>query len=181
MSRSIVTQATSGHRATGAMLQLMRRLLRDRGDGIRGVAAIEFAVIAMLLVVMTIGTVDFGMGFYRKMQVYNAAQAGAHYAIMHGYDESKVAASIKAAVKDNPPSFTFDATPAPRRFCGCPSSAGVTEVAALTPCTFTCPDGSIAGTYVRASAQGAYETILRYPALIPNSLTFSSQSTVRIP
>jgi Flp pilus assembly protein TadG len=176
MTRSIVMHATSADRAIPA-LRSLRRFLRNRGDGVRGVVAIEFAVIALLLVVMTIGAVDFGMGFYRRMQVDNAAQAGAQYAIMHGFDGSKISTGVTGAT-----TFTgIAASPAPRQFCGCPSATGVTEQAASPPCTSSCSDGSTSGTYVNASAQGTYDTILRYPALIPNSFTFTAQSTVRIP
>lgn len=50
-------------RNTSAMWRALRRFMRSRGDGIRGVAAIEFAVIASALVLMTIGDRRPGHGF----------------------------------------------------------------------------------------------------------------------
>jgi Flp pilus assembly protein TadG len=158
----------------------IRRLLNEfvagRRDGIRGVAAIEFAATATALVVMMIGTADFGMGFYRKMQVQNAAQAGARYAMMHQFDSSSIS-SIGQAVTS---ATAFTGTvpyPAPLQFDGCPSNTGVTN----PDINSKCPDGSTAGTYVTVSAQNVYHTVLPFPLLgIPDSFTFTAQSTVRI-
>ncbi|TMJ54449.1 MAG: pilus assembly protein, partial [Alphaproteobacteria bacterium] len=61
------------------------RAVRNLARDIRGVAAIEFAIVAPMLVLAMVCTADLGLGIYRKMQVQNAAQAGAEYAIVHGY------------------------------------------------------------------------------------------------
>ena len=50
------------------------RMVVDRNEGVAGV---EFALFATTLALLTVSTLEFGMGFYRKMQVYDAAQAGA--------------------------------------------------------------------------------------------------------
>ena len=52
-----------------------------RKDGIAGTALIEFTLFAPLLVVMSIYTMDFGLFFFRQMQVQNAAQAGVDWAM----------------------------------------------------------------------------------------------------
>jgi Flp pilus assembly protein TadG len=163
--RSIVTKCISPIR------YLLARSTGGRDDDIRGVVAIEFAIVALILVVMMICTVDLGMGFYRKMQVQNAAQAGAQYAAMQGFTETSISGAVRAAT-----SFAgISASPLPKQFCGCPANTGVTSIV----CSSTCSGGSAPGTYVSVSAQGTYTTILSYP-LIPNSFTLSSQSTVRI-
>jgi Flp pilus assembly protein TadG len=53
-------------------LPLRLNLIRDE----RGLAAVEFAVVAMLLVVILGNAVDFGVYQYRTMQVQEAAQVG---------------------------------------------------------------------------------------------------------
>lgn len=148
----------------------IRRLSCRRGEAIRGAAAVEFAFIAPILVLMVVGVADFGMGIFRKMQVQNAAQAGAQYAMLHGFSSS-----ISTAVTAASTFSGISATPAPTQFCGCPTSSGVTTVA----CSSTCSDGSISGFYVTVSSQGSYQTMLPYP-VIPNSFNFSAQSTVRV-
>jgi Flp pilus assembly protein TadG len=55
---------------------------------IRGVAAVEFAVAAMILVVGVLNAVDLGRYEYERMEVENAAQAGAQAAWKTCYDTS---------------------------------------------------------------------------------------------
>jgi Flp pilus assembly protein TadG len=149
----------------------LRRFGRGQGEGIGGVAAIEFALFAPILMVLFLCTVDLGLGFYRKMQVQNASQAGAQYAVLNGYKSSGITAAVTNATK-----FTdIAATPAPSQSCGCPSTTGI--VAAT--CGSLCTSGSQAGTYVVVSAQATYTTLFPYP-IIPNSFPFAVQSTVRI-
>lgn len=187
----MVRQNVFAQQNTSAMRRALRRFMRSRGDGIRGVAAIEFAVIGSALVLMTIGTADLGMGFFRNMQVQNAAQAGAQYAAenvaAYGFNATAISAAVTSATSaTQTANFSgISAFPAPFPFCGCPSSAGVTVLYVLPPsnplppCT-SCPDGSTAGTYVTVSAQGTYYTILPYPPLIPSSFLLPATSTVRI-
>jgi Flp pilus assembly protein TadG len=162
--------------AAAAMRRLLRRFIGGAKDGTDGVAAVEFAFIGPILVLMMISTVDFGMGFYRKMQVYDAAQAGAQWATTNGFDSTKISTAVTSAT-----SFSgIAATPAPSQFCGCAASAGVTPNGDTAPfCSSRCPDTTVAGTYVTASAQATYTTMLSYPG-IPASFTFPAQTTVRI-
>ena len=147
------------------------RLFGAKDNCSAGVAAVEFALIAPLLALSIICTVDLGLGIYRKMQVQNAAQAGAEYAVTHGYLASAIATATTSAT-----SFSaIQASPEPTRFCGCASASGVVGAA----CGSTCPGGSSAGTYVTVSAQSTYTTLLPYP-LLPDSFALTAQSTVRI-
>jgi Flp pilus assembly protein TadG len=147
------------------------RLLSTRGDGIAGVSAVEFAIIAPVFLAALIGTIDIGLGFYRKLQVQNAAQVGAQYAALHGFSGSDIANAITSATAY----AGVRALPAPAQFCGCASASGITA----TDCSSSCPGGTPAGSYVTSSAQATYNTILPYP-LIPSSYTLSAASTLRI-
>ena len=150
------------------------RFLAGRGDGVGGLAAIELGLIAPILALMLVATFDFGMGIYRAMQVESAAQAGAQYAIGHGFSGQNQS-SITAAVTGSTTYSGISASPAPSRFCGCASSSGVTTAT----CSSICSDGTVAGTYVTVSAKATYAPTLSYP-LIPSSFNLSAQSTVRI-
>lgn len=155
---------------------LLRRVLRNKGDGVRGAAAIEFAVLAALLLTMMIGTADLGMGFYRKMQVQNAAQAGAQYAMAHAFEDTGMAA-VEDVVRNATSFSDIVAVPQPYRFDGCPTANGVIAPDA----ELRCPDGSTPGAYVSVSAQAAYKTIVPLPLLgIPDRFILEARSVVRV-
>ena len=68
-------------RTLGRFLNCAGELRRDR----RGAALIEFAAVATLLSGLLLPLADLGMGFYYKMQVMTAAEAGAQYAFKKGW------------------------------------------------------------------------------------------------
>lgn len=154
-------------RTASALGHAIRRFIA----GTEGAALVEFSLFAPILLPMVVCTMDLGLGIYRNMQVQHAAQAGAQYAIAHGYDAS----SISSAVTNATNFAGISASPAPNQFCGCPSDTGVTSVT----CPATCADGAVAGIYVTVSAQATYTTIVPYP-LISSGFALSAQSTVRI-
>ena len=149
---------------------LIDRMRTLRGDA-AGVASIEFAIMVPALVVMTVCTVDLGMGIFRNMQVQNAAQAGAQYAMVHPFDANQIASVVSSATGLQ----GISASPAPVQYCGCATSAGVSSVA----CGSTCPSGAIYGNYVQVSTQGTYTTVLPYP-MIANSFTLTARANVRV-
>jgi Flp pilus assembly protein TadG len=166
----IASQRTTRSRSVAGAWRLLRLFANADGIGTKGTAAIEFGMIVPVLALLFVCTIDLGMGFYRKMQAQNAAQAGAEYAAIYGYNPSSISSAITNAT-----SFSVTASPSPTQFCACPTSSGVTNAT----CGATCSDGSTAATYVTASALGTYSPILQYP-MIPSSFTFQAQSTVRI-
>jgi Flp pilus assembly protein TadG len=145
----------------------MMRLLH--GD--HAVAAVEFAVGATLLTALLIPLVDLGMGFYQKMQVQDAAQAGAQYALAHGWNST----AIENAVTSASTLASINASPAPARSCGCPQGTSVTS----STCGGTCAGGQSVGTYVTVGAQAVYTPLIPYP-VIGQSLTLTAQAVVRI-
>ena len=137
----------------------------------RGVSSVEFAVAAPLLITILTLLVDFGIGFYQKMEVEDAAQAGAHYALLHGWSST----SIENAVTNATTLSGVSASPAPSQACGCPSGSAITAA----DCTATCASGKSAGTYVTVIAQATYTPLFTYP-LFGSSVTLTAQSVVRI-
>ncbi len=145
------------------------RLAQSFAAGRSGLAAIEFAIIAPIFVMALVCSADLGLAFYHAMQVEAAAQAGAEYAAIQGFN----AGGISSAVANSTTGFSISATPAPSQSCGCPSNSGVTQVA----CGTTCADGTVAGSYVTVSAASTYATIIPYPALPP---TFQLAATAKV-
>lgn len=137
----------------------------------RGVSAVEFAILAPMLIFMAVATTDLGMGFYRRMQVESAAQAGAQYAMLHSFDATAISTAVTSATN-----YTgISASPTPTQFYGCPSSTGITAASSNS----TCSTGNSPGTYVSVSAQATYSTLIAYPGL-PNSYNLAATSTARI-
>jgi Flp pilus assembly pilin Flp len=159
----------------------MRQLIKSCAKMLRrekeGVAAVEFAVIVPLLLIMAVGMVDLGMGLYDNMQTQNAAQAGADYALIHLTAWNKDA--VKTAIKNASSLSGIGASPDPYSFCGCPGSGGVTQVNCATGiCT-----GMSVGCYIRTSATYTYNTVLPYSKILPflqKQYVLTSNSTVRV-
>ena len=162
--------------------QAIRRFLVGE-DGIAGAALIEFTLVAPLLVVMSIYTMDFGLVFYRQMQVQNAAQAAVDWAIAnHIYNNAAITAAATNATNWNP-DITVSAG-YPRERCGCPSSSGMTFTdmtfinGQLQPCP-TC-GGSVGGLYVTVQTQATWTSFIRYGLFSSATRTLTAQATARI-
>ncbi len=61
------------------MLIRFRQLLR-RGSGQEGAAAVEFAIILPILLVLTLGALDMGHMYYMDHLITNASREGARFA-----------------------------------------------------------------------------------------------------
>lgn len=161
----------SPSRNRGLLLRRLRGYLRAAVGDTRGAAAIEFGIMIPLLSLMVVSVTDIGLAVYRKMQVENAAQAGAQYAIARGFDASGVSTAVKSATN----STAITASPEPVQFCGCPTSTGVSTVS----CGTVCAGGAKAGTYAKVSAKATYNTLINYQ-IVADTYTYNAQSTARL-
>jgi len=153
---------TMMQRWTRGSLSLMRA---ERGN-----AAIEFALATPILIGLLVPVADLGMAFSQQIKVQQAAQAGAQYALLHGYSSSAISNAVTAAT-----TATVLATPAPTTSYGCPT--GTTIAAAANGST--CADGETAGSYVFVNAQSAYTPTLPY-SVLGSGVTLTAQAAVRI-
>ena len=147
-----------------------------------GAALVEFTIFAPLLVVMSIYTMDFGLFFYRQMQVQNAAQAGVDWAMAnHIYNNAGIRAAVTNATNYADISVS---TGYPIEWCGCPTSTGVTpQPTPLTPytggiCPTTC--GASVGLYVTVQTQATWNSFIRYGLFSSATRTLTAQATARI-
>lgn len=155
------------HRRHSALGHAFRTLASAAG----GNSAVEFAFIAPILIYLFIGAIDFGVGIYRQMQVKQAAQAGAGYAVVNGFNSTAVSQAVVNAT-----SFSgVSANPAPTSYCGCATATSVVPATCGTACT----DGTMPGTYVGVYSSGQYTPLLRYP-YVPSSFSLSGKAEVRI-
>ena len=172
------------NRTTSATWQAIRGFMVGT-DGIAGAALIEFAIIAPLLTVMCVYVTDFGLFFVRQTELQHATQAGALYAMEHGYNSAAISSAVTNDAND--PTFTISAAAGyPLEFCGCPSSKGVTQLTtgACAQGT-TCSGGAVAGTYVTVSTTATYTPVAPvsggiFSTTILSSYTLKGLATVRI-
>jgi len=73
------------------MASLTRRTRCSAEDG---AALIEFAIVLPLMLLVLLGTLDFGMLFQRYQVVTNAAREGARIGVLPGYSDEDVQARV---------------------------------------------------------------------------------------
>jgi Flp pilus assembly protein TadG len=137
----------------------------------RGNAAIEFALATPILLGLLVPVADLGIAFTQQIQVQQAAQAGAQYALLHGYSSSAISNAVTAATNLS----GVSAAPAPTQSCGCPTGTTISAAA----CASTCANGETAGTYVYVNAQSSYTPVLPYSVLRSGTI-LTAHATVRV-
>ncbi|MEM7424357.1 MAG: TadE/TadG family type IV pilus assembly protein [Pseudomonadota bacterium] len=145
--------------ASRSILRRFTRSLRRTARDERGVSAVEFSLVAPLLVFGTIMTVDAGLAIYDKMMIGQVLRSGAQTAIA-AQSQTEVRAILEATASDN---FTVAAGPPTgdelsigvSGYCVCPSDTSV-QVA----CTASCTGGSSPLEFYQLSATKTYTGIL---------------------
>lgn len=140
--------------------------LRDLPTSTQGVAAIEFALVAPLLVLLLVGTVELGLAVRDADRAQQAAATGAAYAVAHGWDPL----AIGNAVTSGSGAQGISASPAPVLYCGCPQAGGV----APTACGVACADGANARQYARVSASLTRTSLFSSSLTLPATITRQS-------
>lgn len=125
------------------------RLLRAKD----GLGAIEFAFIAPVLLALILGVLDFGLAFWQKIEVANAADAGAQWGMSNTYNVDSIRSVATSATSLTGLSVS------PRNVCGCASSAGITEGYGSPPSCTACPDATTAKSYIVVDAHVCYSTL----------------------
>jgi Flp pilus assembly protein TadG len=147
-----------------SLLLRARQVRRDKS----GVTAVEFAIIAPLLIGMMMTIADLGLAIYTDVQLANAAQAGATYAMQKGYDGAGMTTVAQASTR------LTGVTVATSQYCGCPSASGIASIT----CGSNCSDGLTAGTFAQISATKDYSTLISYPG-VPASFHMVETATAR--
>src|SRR6266851_297060 len=114
-----MTTRTGGRASTTILRRWAGRLaLLARAE--RGNAAIEFALATPILLGLLVPVADLGIAFAEQIQVQQAAQAGAQYALLNGYkdggshiSDAVIAATTLTLLPSDPIT-----NPAPSQSCG---------------------------------------------------------------
>lgn len=139
-------------------LRLARRFRRDRS----GVAAVEFAIAAPMLLFGLIVMTDLGLAIQERMNLDQAVRSGAEFLMGDVTDEAAVEkyiiASATGAYSDNPGDVERNQRPTVTvvKTCECPENPGTAVDCATTICTNELP----ASVYFELTAAKTYEAIL---------------------
>ena len=113
-------------------------VFRDR----RGVSAVEFALIAPVLVIGSFATIDAGMAVYEEMMITQALRSGAHLAIT-AQDAAQILNIVNAVASEN--FQVAQGTPSPgdlstaiTRYCVCPG-VSTAQISCNSTCTGNVP------------------------------------------
>ncbi|HSR31239.1 MAG TPA: TadE family protein [Anaerolineae bacterium] len=108
------TQRSPGRTAPVGSPVNKRQIQRtERKIGQRGQGLVEFGLTLPILILLAIGALDFGMGFYAKVVLTNSAREGANYMVYNRVDGmANSFALVKEAVVTEGANLGFTIDPA---------------------------------------------------------------------
>lgn len=159
----------------------LRRLTRPRGFGIRlrrllcdrrGGPAMEFAIIAPILVVCLTFVFDLGSALQQRIRLAEAVRAGGLYAVSYPTDTTNAvnATKISAAVTAAVPDWTDLTVSTPAMTCQCWNRTTFVFTTVDCPSTSSCAAGSELRRYITISASRPFSPVLMTSI---NSVAFS--------
>jgi Flp pilus assembly protein TadG len=157
--------------------------LRGRWRTDAGGALVELALVLPVLILVFVGTVDFGRVFYASQSLTNAARAGAQYgaaSASRSGDFAGMESTAEAATN------LSGVTAAASRLCQCATNAGVfsaTSPAANTchqPAAVSCPGGGHLVVTVTVVTTKTFTTVMSggLPGFM-QSMTLTRSATQR--
>lgn len=114
-----------------------------------GVAGIEFALLSPILVALVFGIIDLGSATYVKREAQAAAQAGAQFALIAGWEPADIQTAAANSSTLTAPTIQVE------QVWACAAADTLTFVAEGSSCS-----GGTAGTYVRITVDPHFTPIL---------------------
>lgn len=151
--------------------------LKRFGRGGDGSALVEFALAVPILLMLAVGTFDFGMAFRQKHRLASAAQAGAQIAVQRRSLSEVSAEDIIARVRADASDSGNHLIVTPTYFCVCPEGGADFDCATEpSPCAAATrlPD-----KYVQVDVQHNFELIFDYPG-VEKTVALQATSTMRV-
>jgi hypothetical protein len=135
--------------------------------GCDGSAAVEFALVAPVILVITAGIVDFGLLTTKAAALAGATRIGGEYARLHPADTTGIQNAMQNSMSFSPP-LTFPAS-FPQT-CECDDRTSI-------PCIDSCRAGGRPGpnrVFIRITANQAASPLVPWPG-IPGTLTATTE------
>lgn len=143
------------------IMRTNHRIRRFSSDD-RGASAVEFAMIAPVMVIMLTGLLDYALAALHRMELESAARSGAQYAMIDSSDTSVIETTVQNSTNLDVADMTVTIT----EFCECSDGSSV-------DCSGTCVSGDVRG-YMQISASYDYS-----PFILPGTMTLTGESTIR--
>ncbi len=140
----------------------------------RGLAGIEFALTAPVLLLLVGCVVDFSLAFQARGQLASSVAQGVQYAFLAG---SNVAATSIQNIVQQALSLPEGSVTVIGPSCYCIS--GTLAAITASGCAQPCPDGTTTGTYMTISAHYTYQSIMPAYSYLVNPVLVES-ATVRL-
>ena len=142
-------------------------LRRDR----RGNIAVEFAFLAPVLILLSLGTFEMGRLIIEQLRITSAAQAGVRYGA-HDLSATTDAEGIAAAARAQVGSSGADLAITSRSFCLCPDQVE-------TACGTVCSGSEATRRYVEVTVSRVVDLFFSYP-ILAGPFALSSVKSMRI-
>ncbi len=156
----------------------------QRRRGRSGVAALEFGLLAPVLIPLVLATATLGLALRAKMQLGNAGRAGAAWVGLNGYDPASASnqTDLTNAVTSATTITGITVTASKQtQQCLDPSSPPPNNYAFQAPSSGRCPNNGVPGDYVVISLSLPYSYITPVPfTSISGTKTMTSVQLVRV-
>ena len=151
----------------------MGRRIRDALHGESGVAAIEFGLIAALLLPIFVAAVDIGLALRQRLQIDQVLNMGAQAAMNPGATATDIRAAMAAAAGAHAALGALQlGVDGPQCFCRDAPDATVS-------CTSRCAD-SVPGRFFEITAEMEYDALLGGNLLPAEILTLRSRLRIEV-
>jgi len=156
-------------------ISILRGFAADPG----GLAAIELAIIAPIVVLSILCVADLGRYALARTWVTYAASAGAEYAAAHA-SSTFSATAISSAATSAAGVSGISVSPAPSQYYGCATATGVTASTQGASCPSSTSTGATAGQYVAVTATMPFAALfsaagIAYPSTLASTAVVRTQ------
>ncbi len=148
-----------------------------------GVSAVEFALIAPVLLFMCIGMIDYGLFIHEKMRVENMAQASSDYMIGGGQEDDLTSDIVEAyGSSTGEPTREGGGGTSEYRIsaemqCDC-SNGAANDCGPVNECAIN-EEGGYRRRYYEVTVSKEYNTLVPY-LVIPSSMTLTGTARIQI-
>jgi Flp pilus assembly protein TadG len=149
---------------------VLRKRARQGRDGERGNALIEFALCAVIMLLLTVGVTDFARLFAAADMAASAASAGAQYGALSPAHWSDYTGMQSAALNDAGNASGVTATGSNTCYCYTGTSVD---------CPADCSGGGSAMTYITVKVTVPFTPLFPYPWM-PSVTSMSTSNSVRV-